>query len=129
MIALVWILTLAAATRIDLVDEVYSIPADQWRYIEVTLQQPALVLAHYQVTEPSAPVRIAFMRHGDMEHLRDGLPHGVIETSGPGRTGTLRAQAPPGNYVVVVDNEAASGHRADVHLRVCLDFSKRPAVS
>jgi len=130
MIALAWILTLAAATRIDLVDEVYSIPADQWRYIEVGLkQQPALVLAHYEVSGESAGVRLALMRREDMENLREGLPHGVVQASGGGRSGTLHAQVVPGDYVIVLDNESDNGRAATVHLRVWLDFSKAPAVT
>lgn len=130
MIVLAWILTLAAATRIDLVDEVYSIPADQWRYIEVGLkQQPALVLAHYEVTGESAGVRLSLMRREDMENLREGLPHGVVQAAGSGRSGTLRAQVVPGDYVIVLDNESNSGRAAAVHLRVWLDFSKAATVA
>jgi hypothetical protein len=130
MIALAWILTLAAATRINLIDEVYSIPADQWRYVEVGLkQQSALVLAHYDVTGEGTGVRLALMRREDMEHLREGLPHGVVEAAGGGRSGTLRAQVAPGEYVIVLDNQSEGSHAAAVHLRVWLDFSKTPAVT
>ncbi|HUK18856.1 MAG TPA: hypothetical protein VLW65_20690 [Bryobacteraceae bacterium] len=130
MIALAWILTLAAATRIDLVDEVYSIPPNQWRYIEVGLkQQPALVLAHYEVSGQSAGVRMALMRREDMENLREGLPHGVVESAGGGRSGTLHALVVPGEYVIVLDNDSADGRAAAVHLRVWLDFSKAPTVA
>jgi hypothetical protein len=130
MIALAWLLTLAAATRIDLVDELYTIPSDQWRYVEVGLrQQPALVLAHYEVSSGSPSVRLALMRREDMEHLREGLPHGVVQSTAGGRTGTLRAQVPPGDYVIVVDNQTDSGRAAVVHLRVWLDFSKSPVVT
>jgi hypothetical protein len=35
---------LAAPTSVELVDEVYQIPANQWRYVDLTLkQQPARV--------------------------------------------------------------------------------------
>src|SRR5690348_3404360 len=125
MIALAWILTLAAAARVDLVDEIYSIPADQWRYVPVSLkQQPALVLAHYETVDGSAPVRLVLMRSEDLENFRENLPHGMIAVSGPGRSGTLRAEAPLGDYVLVLDNETESGHTATVHLRLWLDFTK-----
>jgi len=127
MTALAWILTLAAATRVLLVDEVYSIPADQWRYVELGLkQQPALVMAHYDVTGDLA-VAVALMRRDDMENLRQGLPHGVVKALSPGHSGTLRAEIAPGDYVVVIDNESSGGHAATVHLRVWLDFSKAPS--
>ena len=123
MIALAWILALTAATRIDLVDEVYSIPADKWHYVDVGLkQQPALVLAHYDAPA-NASVRLALMRREDMEHLFEGYPYGVVAQAGPGRAGTLRARVPAGDYVLVLDNSDSHGHAANVHLRVWLDFS------
>jgi hypothetical protein len=129
MIALACLLTLAAATRINLVDEVYSIPADKWHYVDVSLkQQSALVLAHYESPDNPA-VRVALMRREDMEHLFDGLPYGVVRESGPGRTGTLRAQVAPGDYAIVVDNRESTGRPATVHLRVWLDFSKGPSLT
>jgi hypothetical protein len=127
MIALACFLALAAATRVDLVDEVYSIPADKWHYVDVGLKQrPALVLARFDSPD-SASVRLALMRREDMEHLFDGLPYGVVNEVGPGRSGTLRARVPRGDYVVVVDNRENSGRPATVHLRVWLDFSGGPA--
>jgi hypothetical protein len=129
MNALAWILALTAATRVLLVDEVYSIPADQWRYVEVGLKrQPALVVTHYDVRDGSA-VAVALMRRDDMENLRQGLPHGVVQAIGPGGDGTLRAQVAAGDYVIVVDNRSSGGHAASVHLRVWLDFSSAPAVT
>jgi len=128
MIALACLLALTAATRIDLVDEVYTIPADKWHYVDVGLkQQPALVLAHYDAPE-NAAVRLALMRREDMEHLFDGWPYGVVSETGPGRSGTLRAHVPPGDYVLVLDNSDTHGRAATVHLRVWLDFSGNPAV-
>jgi hypothetical protein len=129
MIALAWILTLAAATRVNLVDEVYSIPADKWHYVDVALkQQPALVLAHFDSSD-SASVRVALMRREDMEHLFQDLPYGVIGETGTGRSGTLRSYVQPGDYVIVVDNHDPRGRPATVHLRVWLDFSKTAAVT
>jgi hypothetical protein len=128
MIALLWILTLTAATRVPLVDEVYTIPADQWRYVELGLkQQPALVLAHYDAPEKSS-VSLALMRREDMENLRQGLPHGAIKVTGPGHAATLQARVTPGDYVLVVGNESDS-HAATVSLRVWLDFSSGPNVT
>lgn len=129
MIALAWILALTAATRIDLVDEVYSIPADKWHYVDVGLkQQPALVLAHYDAPQ-NAAVRLVLMRREDMEHLFEGYPYGVVAQAGPGRAGTLRARVPAGDYVLVLDNSDSHGVPATVHLRVWLDFSTAPAVT
>ena len=124
MIALLWMFALAAVTRVELVNEVYPIPADEWRYVELGLkQQAATVMATYQVNGGSEQVRLALMRRDDLEHLRQGLPHGVMAVTSPGRSGALECQArPPGDYVIVVDNQMGGGKPASVHLRVWLDF-------
>ena len=128
MLLLLSMFVLSAATRVELVDEVYPIPAEEWRYVELGLkQQAALVLAAYEVNGGSEHVRLALMRREDMEHLRQGLPHGVMAVTNPGRSGSLRCQArPPGDYIVVVDNEMGA-KPASVHLRIWLDFSPHTA--
>lgn len=129
MFALAWILTLAAATRVLLVDEVYSIPADQWRYVELgSKQQPALVVAHFDAPQGDS-LSASLMRLSDVENLRQGLPHGFVTGVGPGRAGTLRAQVAPGDYVIVLDNQTKGGRAATAHLLVWMDFSTAPAVT
>jgi hypothetical protein len=123
MIAFAWIWILAATTRVDLVNEVYQIPPKEWRYVELGLnQRPARVSARYEVQTGSREVRVALMRREDLDRLREGLPHGVIDETETAATGSLsRRVRGPGDYVLVVDNrgEAASG----VHLWVSLDFA------
>lgn len=125
MIAFTWILMLASSTVVDVVDEVYQIPASEWRYVELGLnQRPAIVHAHYQVESGSQQVRLALMRREDLERLRAGLPHGVIEETDPAGSGSFTPHVRgPGDYVVVVDNPGAA---ASVHLRIWLDFGVRP---
>jgi hypothetical protein len=129
MTAFALLLLLAASTADDvvaLVDEVYQIPANEWRYVELGLnQKPALVHAQYQVDSGSPKVRLALMRREDLERLRAGVPHGVIEETEPAASGSFKPHARgPGDYVVVVDNpsDAASA----VHLRIWLDFGVSP---
>ena len=126
MIAFVLMLALAAASRVELTDEVYTIPAEEWRYLEIGLkQQAALVVARYDLegAGTDAQVRVALMRREDMEHFREGLPHGMVEATAAGHGGTLRAHVPAGDYVLVVDNRATGGRPVAVHLHVWLDFS------
>jgi hypothetical protein len=121
MIALAWLLAMAAATRVEVVDETYPIPADEWRYVEVGLKQrPAMVVARFETA--GRPVRIALMRREEMERLRQGLPNGSLAMSAREYAGTLRANVPAGDYVLVVDNRD-SPHRVSVHLRIWLDFA------
>ena len=47
------------------------------------------------------------MRREDLERLRAGLPHGVIEETEPAASGSFTPHPRgPGEYVVVVVNEA-----------------------
>jgi len=123
MIALAWILLLAASTGVDLVDEVYQIPANEWRYVELGLnQKPALVSAGYSVESGSREVRLALMRREDLDRLREGAPQSVIDVTARAASGALKPHVRgPGDFVVVVDNRGDAP--AKVHLRVHLDFS------
>lgn len=123
MIALAWILLLAASTSVDLVDEVYQIPANEWRYVELGLnQRPAMVSAGYEVQEGSREVRLALMRREDLDRLREGVPQSVIDVTSKAPSGALVPHVRgPGDFVIVVDNRGDAA--AKVHLRVHLDFA------
>jgi len=119
------LLFLAFAARVDVVDQVYRIPADEWRYVELPdlRARTALVWSTFQVeSERGADVRLMLMRPADLERLRAGLPHGSLAISPEGRGGALVDYvAQTGDYVLVVRN--SSPWPAAVHLRIWLDFS------
>lgn len=123
MIALAWLALLAASTSVDLVDEVYHIPAAEWKYVEINLrQQPAVVNAEYKVIS-GGQARIALMTLADLEHFRNDLAHGVLAVTQVANSGSLHFRVrQPSDYVLVVDNRADTKHAASVHLRVGLDF-------
>ena len=127
---LAWSLA-AAPTSVELVDEVYQIPANQWRYVEIDLkQQPALVSATFQVLPGAAQARIALMRRQDLERLRGGEPHGLLTVTPLASSGNLAYYVHwPDDYAIVVDNRAAKS--SAVHLRISLEFggSRGPAVT
>jgi hypothetical protein len=122
---------LAAPIGVELVDEVYQIPSNQWRYVEVSLkQQPALVSASFQVLTGAGQARIALMRGQDLERLRGGQPHGVVAVTPLASSGNLSYYVHvPDDYAIVVDNHADKP--SAVHLRIALEFggSPRPAVT
>lgn len=124
MIAAACILLLGAATGVDLVNETYEIPAGEWRYVEVRVQQkPALVSAEYSSERPRQNIRLALLRRDDMERFRDERPHGWLAATEAGRSGRLRYFVhEPGDYAVIVDNRSGES-RAPIHLRVWLDFA------
>lgn len=116
------LLLMNSAPRLDLVDEVIDIPADEWRYVELNLkQQPVSVTCDFSAAEGDR-VRVALLRGEDLRRLRGDRPHGILAATRPGARAALRFAVPePGEYVVVVDNR--SDRAAKVHLRVGLDFS------
>jgi hypothetical protein len=124
---LAFLLLLALSGRVNIVDQLYRIPADEWRYVELTdlQQRPALVCAAFEVeSRRAAEVRLGLMRREDLEKLRGGLPHGMLAASPEGRAGTLVYYVPQaGDYVLVVDNSAL--RPATVQLRIWLDFNPR----
>ena len=130
MIAFAWMLFLAASTspstNVELVDEVYQIPAAEWKYVEINLrQQSAVVSAAFSVNSIQGQVRLALMTRADLEHFRNDLAHGVLALTPISHSGTLVFRVrEPSDYVLVVDNRADATHSASVHLRVALDFSQ-----
>jgi hypothetical protein len=121
------LLLLGAATRVELVDEVYTIPPAEWRYVQVQLRQtPVAVNCNFQVISKDAQVRVALLNRGDLERLRADQPHGFLAATQPASEGTLyyRLQR-AGEYAVVVDNRALHTP-VRVHLKVALDFSGGP---
>ena len=125
IVALAGIL-LAAPTSVELVDEVYRIPAYEWRYAPFTLkQQPALVSATFEVLNGSGQARIALMRSQDLERMRGGQPHGVLAVTPLASSGNLSYYVHvPDDYAIVVDSHSATP--SGVHLRVSLDFGGSP---
>jgi hypothetical protein len=127
MIGLAFLCMLAASSSVDLVDGTYRIPANEWRYVELSLKQrPALLQA--VVSEPARAdeVRLAFLRRGDLDRLRSDEPHGVLAATGPGGSGRLHFYLRDlGEYAVVLDNRDGDVPAA-VHLRVWLDFGWKP---
>jgi hypothetical protein len=127
MLALILLL---AATRVELVDEVYQIPAKNWRYVDLGLKQrPAVVSAHFDTEGNDARVGLTLLRAEDLERFRGGLPHGSIDSTAAGPRGALSYDVPsPGDYVLVIDNDAPAP--VAVRLNVWLDFARHgPAMS
>jgi hypothetical protein len=118
----------AATTHVDLVDDVYRIPAGQWRYVELGLRQkPAFVAADFEVKSGPHEVRLALMRREDMERLREDRPSGVLATTDPAGSGRLRYQVQAaGEYILLIDNREGRDRPAEAHLRVALDFGAEP---
>lgn len=116
------------ASRVQLADEIYQIPSSEWRYVELALkQQPATVTARYDVTAGPPKLRLALLQREDLEKLRAGAPHSVIDVTPEAAHGALEYSVRErGDYVLVIDNQGRAP--ASVHIRVWLDFAKRGPV-
>jgi hypothetical protein len=112
---------------VELVDEVYTIPPAEWRYVQVQLRQtPVAVDCRFEVVSHDAQVRVALLSRGDLERLRADQPHGFLAATQPAGAGNLHYNLHrSGEYAVVVDNRALHTP-VKVHLRVGLDFSAQP---
>jgi hypothetical protein len=122
------ILLLAAATRVEVADAVYTIPAAEWRYVPVEVSQtPAVVNCDFQVLTAGGEVRAALLSRADRERLRADQPHGFLTATPLETSGRLHYRLlQGGEYAIVVVNRAARA-AVRVHLRVSLDSAGRPA--
>jgi len=123
MIPLAWFCLLVSSTSVDLVDEVYRIPAGEWRYVEVSLrQQPASISAEAQAQGKAEDIRAAILTRDDLRRLSRERPYGVLASTPPGPSARLSYYVrEPGEYAVVVDNRDSDAP-ATVRLHVWLDF-------
>ncbi len=117
------LLLVAAATRLNLVDQVFEIPAADWRYVELHIQEQPVTVTCYFDTGPPVEVSLAFLERSSLNAFRQGLPAEIAAVA-RGSYGSLRhGVRSPGKYVVLVDNRSDSRRAARVHVRVGLDFS------
>ena len=124
MSPLVWLCLLLSTTTADLVDEMYQIPAGDWRYVEVSLhQQPALLAADVHAEDGGQQIRAALVPMEDLDRTQKGWPRGALTETDSGPVGHLRYYVrTPGDYAVVVENRDSESH-AEVRVRVWLDFA------
>jgi len=116
-------LLLASPVSVELLDETPTIAAGKWNYYAVNLrQQPARVVATFQVLSPTGEVKLALLTHADAQRLFHDIPHGVLAATPAGRGGSFGFRVPhPDDYDIVVDNREGS-HDVTVRVRVSLEF-------
>ncbi len=125
---MIWLATLwmlaSPVSGGEITHQTYSIPANEWRYVEVRLQEASTLVAEYHSVIDGDDIRVVVMRDEDLTFLREGKPNGFIAESEPGTSGRLECfLSEPGQYAVVVDNR--EGERtASVSLRVKLDSQR-----
>ena len=117
---LVW---LAAGSQV-LLDEVFHVPAGEWRYVPVILKQPPVTVdCDFRVISGNGAVRVALVNRDGLDTLRGGdrepLGSGAFVQQGQ----ASRLVNLPDEYAVVLEN--GSRGPVSVRLRVSLDFSAR----
>jgi hypothetical protein len=122
-LAMLWMLS-AASPGGEITHRNYSIPANEWRYVEVPLPGPARLTAEYHSVMDGDDIRVMVVRDEDLALLRAEKSIGFIAEAQPGPSGTLECYLPePGRYAVVVDNR--EGERAaSISLWVKLDSAR-----
>ena len=115
----------AAATRVDLVDDTFDIPASDWRYVEVNLkQQPVTVGCDFTLLSAGRGIRVALVTRRELDNRRSGRPWNALAATRFGDEGRLRFRLrQPGAYAVLIDNSGRGATLEKVELRVFLDFS------
>jgi hypothetical protein len=124
---------LAISGGVELVDEVYQVPAADWRYVDLgPVRRPAIVKAAFSV-ESGPNVRLMLMARRDLDRMSHGETYAPLRALA-GHAGSFEHRIrPPGDYVVVLENAAvenrASPQPASVHLRILLDYGDATQLS
>jgi hypothetical protein len=123
MSALALLLLLASGSQV-LLDEVFQVPAGEWRYVPLVLKQPPVTVeCDFRVLSGDSVVRVALVNRDGLENLRQGdrqpLHSGAFRQQGR----LSRLVSLPDEYAVVLENGGRGP--AGVRLRVSLNFSER----
>jgi len=117
------LLWLAAGSQV-LLDEVFHVPAGEWRYVPVILKQPPVTVdCDFRVISGNGAVRVVLVNQDGLDTLRGGdrEPLGAGAFAQQGQFSRLVNL--PDEYAVVLENGGRG--QVDVRLRVSLDFSAR----
>lgn len=116
------ILLLAASTPTTFVHDEMTVPAGNWRYIDVPLHDKAArIFASYAVLHGSDHFRLALVERRDLDATSEDPPTGFTSTqegAGGRIDDTIRRR---GDYAVVLDNRDGK-QDATVRLQVWLDW-------
>lgn len=109
-------------------DEVYTIPASDWRYVPpvVLKQAPVTLECEFKVLSGGAGVRVGLVNGQGLAAMRQGRRHTTLATTSFEKSGRLRYQVmEPDEYAVILDNGLEGRGPAQVQLQVSLDFPGR----
>lgn len=119
---LLFMLLLLSSSQVLLVDEVYTIPAADWRFVEMVLQQQrSKVVCDFRVISGGGSVRVVFISLRELQSLRLGTRPHALESRPFQTAGKVEKQIEvPGHYAMIIESLREP---ARVQLRVNVDFS------
>lgn len=120
----VFALALLAPESQTITDEVFQIPAKEWRYVAVGVKQvPVTVQCDFGVISGSGEVRVALVNADGLDDWKQGSRDAASAGKPARQGGFSRVVSVPDEYAVIVENGGRG--QASVRLRVSLDFSGR----
>ena len=125
-----WMLLLAASSSVEVVEQTYQIPANDWSFFDLGLRpRSALIKADFAV-EAGPPVQLLLMEQADLERLNRAETHGMVLSTAVGPAGRLEVRiGKAGDYAVVVENRSGRAETSKVRLRVSSDFAEAATLS
>jgi hypothetical protein len=122
------LILLALSGRVDVVDQVYQIPAADWRYVDLgPMRRPVIIKAAFNV-ESGPPVRLMALTRSDLDHMSHGEPYSPLRAlESQGGSFEQRILQAGDEYAVALENRGSQP--ASVHLRILLDFGDAAQLS
>jgi hypothetical protein len=121
MIAAALLLWFASGPQV-LLDEVFQVPASEWRYVPVVLKQPPVTVdSDFRVISGNGAVRVTLVNQEGLDQLRQGDREPLRSVPFQQQGKSSRLVSVPDEYAVVLENHGPGP--ATVRLRVSLDFS------
>jgi hypothetical protein len=118
------LLALFAPESQKLTDEIFQIPAKEWRYVDVAVKQvPITVECEFHVISGTGAVRVDLVNADGLNDWKQGHRDAQYSAAFAGHASFSRLIGVPDEYAVVVENTGRSA--ATVRLRVSLDASGR----
>ena len=127
-LALLFLLSATSASSVVLTDDVFQIPAEEWRWIRFDIRQRSATVDCHFDTVGGGDARAELVSRSELERIREHKQHDALASTDPGRQGALSHYIDEaGEYAVVIEN--AGERPAAVHLNVALDFAAPRPVS
>ena len=111
-----------------LTDDVYQLPAGEWRWVPFEIHHRAATAECHFETAGGGEVSAELVTRSELELIRQHKRHDSLALTDTGRSGAFSQYIQdPGEYAVVIENEGKQ--TIAVHLSVALSFAAQKPVS